>query len=72
MIYRWALFRNKNKHVGLIIEIITILIAIAAITLPLISESLLTLKICFGLCVICFVLFFIFSKGDKLRQSMHG
>lgn len=71
MVYRLALFRHQHPILGAGCELFVVLIAFLSITLPLIyEESLLVLGVSSGLPIICFTLFLIFAKSDKIRRSL--
>lgn len=72
MIYRYALFRHKYSFWGGLCELFVVALFLFSIALPLISETLLSLQVSSALWVFCFILFFVFSRSDKLRRSMHG
>ncbi len=72
MIYRWALFRHKYSFLGAACELFVVALFLFSIALPLISETLLNLQISSALWGFCLSLFFVFSRSEKLRRSMHG
>lgn len=71
MVYKLALFRHHHPIIGAGFELFVVLMAFSSITLPLIyEENLLVLGISSGIFIICFTLFLIFAKVDKIRRSM--
>ncbi len=71
MVYKLAIFRHHYPLLGAGYELFVVLMAFSSVILPLIyEESLLVLGISSGLIIICFNLFLLFSKVDKIRRSM--
>lgn len=71
MVYKLAIFRHHHPLLGAGYELFVVLMAFSSVILPLIyEENLLVLGISSGLIIICFNLFLLFSKVDKIRRSM--
>ncbi|TKF69180.1 hypothetical protein FCV55_12395 [Vibrio sp. F13] len=71
MRYLWALFCHKNPIPGRIVHILVMLIALASITIPLISKDATTILTSLCAALVCFVVFVFFALADKMRSGMH-
>ncbi|MEZ8737336.1 MULTISPECIES: hypothetical protein [unclassified Vibrio] len=71
MRYLWASFCHKNPIPGRIVHILVMLIALASITIPLISKDATTILTSLCAALVCFVVFVFFALADKMRSSMH-
>ncbi|MFA0695178.1 hypothetical protein [Vibrio sp. 10N.222.49.C9] len=71
MRYLWASFCHKNSIPGRIVHILVMLIALASITIPLISKDATTILTSLCAALVCFVVFVFFALADKMRSGMH-
>ncbi|PTO57749.1 hypothetical protein CWN88_13500 [Vibrio splendidus] len=72
MAYRWATFTNRHPILGFGCEVFVIILSIVSVSLPLISESLSAIGVSACLTTLCFILFSLFLRSDKLRRNIHG
>ncbi len=70
--YKYATFRNKNRMLGRVFELIVVLVFFASCFVPVMTENINVIFCSLGVMILCCLMVFFFKKADYLRRSMPG